>query len=78
MTLTTAQGPAVIHEYARSDAVSMSPHIFLTDGTNVANPGPEGHWQGEWAKGFPVVDNDNPIIYEHILRAAAEPEPAAP
>ena len=63
---------------ARSDIVSMSPHFFLTDGTNVANPGLEVHWQGEWAKGFPVVDNDNPTVYEHILLSAAEPEPAAP
>jgi len=56
---------------ALSDAVAMSPHIFLHDGTSHTNPGIELHWQGEWAKGFPVIDSDEPAIYETILQAAA-------
>lgn len=58
-------------ETARTEAVSMSPHIFLPDGTNLANPRLDVHWQGDWAKGFPVIDDDDPAIYEHLLRSAA-------
>jgi predicted DsbA family dithiol-disulfide isomerase len=58
-------------ELAQSDAVSMSPHLFLPDGTNITNPGLTVHWQGNWEQGFPVVDNDEPTIYETILNTAA-------
>lgn len=54
----------------QSGAVKMSPHFFLPDGTNITNPGVEVHWQGDWAKGFPVVDVDEPTIYEGILQRA--------
>lgn len=57
-------------ETARSDLVQMSPHLFLPDGTNLTNPGLELHWQGDWAKGFPVIDNDDRSVYERILIAA--------
>ncbi len=56
---------------AQSDDVQMSPHLFLPDGTNTTNPGLELHWQGDWAKGFPVIDSDDPTVYEHILATAA-------
>ena len=56
---------------AQSDIVAMSPHLFLPDGTNYTNPGIELHWQGDWAKGFPVIDSDEPTIYDTILKAAA-------
>ena len=56
---------------AQTDAVSMSPHLFLHDGTSYTNPGIELHWQGDWAKGFPVIDNDQPEIYDTILTTAA-------
>lgn len=55
---------------ARSDTVSMSPHLFLPEGTDVTNPGLDVHWQGQWAKGFPVVDRDDPHVYEDILRSS--------
>ncbi len=59
------------YEMAKTDAVSMSPHLFLPDGTNHTNPGLEVHWQGDWAKGFPVVDKDDPLVYEDLLRIAS-------
>lgn len=58
------------HAVASSETVVMSPHLFLPDGTNQTNPGLTVHWQGEWAKGFPVIDHDDPTVYEQILRAA--------
>lgn len=58
-------------EMARTDAVSMSPHLFLPDGSDITNPGLDVHWQGGWAKGFPVVDGDDRAIYEQLLRRAA-------
>lgn len=56
---------------AQSNAVQMSPHLFLPDGTDMTNPGLELHWQGDWAKGFPVIDSDDPAVYERILTVAA-------
>jgi predicted DsbA family dithiol-disulfide isomerase len=58
-------------DMARTDAVLMSPHVFLADGSNVANPGIAVHWQGGWASGFPVVDSNEPMAIESILRQAA-------
>ena len=52
--------------------VSGSPHLFLPDGSDAFNPGIEMHWQGEHGKGFPVIDGDDPKVYEDLLvRAAA-------
>ena len=57
---------------AQSDEVSGSPHLFLADGYSVANPGITVHWQGDWAKGFPVVDaHDSEWATELVTRAAA-------
>jgi predicted DsbA family dithiol-disulfide isomerase len=56
---------------AQSDAVSLSPHIFLSDGTNFANPGIAVHWQGGWASGFPVIDRDDPSVIDSLLEQAA-------
>jgi hypothetical protein len=56
---------------ARSDDVSMSPQLFLPDGTSHTNPGITLHWQGEWARGFPVIDADDPAVYDTILDSAA-------
>jgi len=64
---------AVIEDKAASDeaAVEGSPHLFLPDGTDVHNPGIELHWVGEHGAGFPVVDKDDPSIYEELLERAA-------
>lgn len=58
-------------DLARSDAIEMSPHLFLADGTNAANPGIDVHWQGPWASGFPVVDTNDPSAIEQLLRHAS-------
>lgn len=55
----------------RSGAVTMSPHLFLPDGSDIANPGITVRWQGPWAAGFPVIEHDDPGIHETLLVAAA-------
>jgi predicted DsbA family dithiol-disulfide isomerase len=72
--LDDGQGRDALMDQARcsdSDRVDGSPHLFLPDGTDVHNPGIEMHWEGEHGKGFPVVDRDEPTIYEDLLRRAA-------
>lgn len=54
-----------------SDEVDGSPHVFLPNGVSVHNPGIEMHWEGKHGEGFPVVDKDDPGIYERLLAAAA-------
>ncbi len=61
-------------DLVRTGAVAMSPHLFLPDGTDVTNPGLTVHWQGEWAKGFPVIDHDDPSIYDLIIDRVAAPQ----
>lgn len=58
-------------EAERGD-VSGSPHVFLADGTNAHNPGITMHWEGEKPGGFPVIDADDPSVYEDLLRRAAQ------
>jgi len=56
---------------AEGDEVKGSPHVFLPDGTSAHNPGIEMHWEGKHGEGFPVVDKDDPTVYEQLLTAAA-------
>lgn len=58
-------------EIASTDRVTGSPHLFLPGGQSVHNPGIEMHWEGEHGEGFPVVDKDDPTVYERLLAAAA-------
>jgi predicted DsbA family dithiol-disulfide isomerase len=60
-------------EVAKREGVQGSPHLFLADGTNVPNPGIEMHWEGDEASGggFPMVDRDDPSVYEALVRRAA-------
>jgi len=51
--------------------VQGSPHLFLPDGSDHPNPGIEMHWEGEHGKGFPVVDRDDPSVYDELLKRAA-------
>lgn len=51
--------------------VKGSPHVFLPDGSDHANPGIAMHWAGEHGRGFPVVDRDDPSVYEELLQRAA-------
>jgi len=53
------------------EGVRGSPHLFLPDGTDAHNPGITFHWEEDDGIGFPVVDADEPGIYEELLRRAA-------
>lgn len=54
-----------------TDAVLGSPHLLLASGTGMHNPGIEKHWEGQPGGGFPVVDADDPSVYDELLRAVA-------
>jgi predicted DsbA family dithiol-disulfide isomerase len=56
---------------AEAAGVDGSPHVFLPDGTDHFNPGIEVHWEGEHGAGFPVIDEDDPTVYEGLLKKAA-------
>jgi predicted DsbA family dithiol-disulfide isomerase len=56
---------------ARTDAIPGSPTLRLPDGSTVHNPGMTVHWEGPWAAGYPIVDVDDPRVYEDLLRRAA-------
>ena len=59
------------HEIGMTPAVTGSPHVFLSDGTEVHNPGIDMHWHGDKGRGFPVVTGDDPSVYDDLLRRAA-------
>lgn len=63
---------AVMDDYraAQSDKVQGSPHVFVA-GADAANPGIDMHWHKDHDVGFPVVDKDDPSVYEDLLRRAA-------
>lgn len=65
--------PAMMAHARRSlrDDIAGSPHVFLPDGSSVHNPGVELHWEGEHGKGFPVVDHDDPAVYDDLVRRGA-------
>ncbi|MFJ9173195.1 DsbA family protein [Streptomyces sp. NPDC102360] len=65
-------------ECARRHAVRCSPHVFLSDGSDWANPGVEATWHGAYGTGFPEVTDDDPGAWESILRTAAESAEEAP
>ncbi|WP_433337711.1 DsbA family oxidoreductase [Spirillospora sp. CA-294931] len=58
---------------SRGDAVQGSPHLFLPDGTDVHNPGIRLRWEGKPGAGFPVIERDDPAIYDDLLTRAAAP-----
>ena len=51
--------------------VKGSPHVYLPDGSDVANPGIDKHWEGEEGEGFPVVDGYDASVYDDLIRRAA-------
>ena len=61
---------------SRTDRVICSPHLFLPDGTDYPNPGISSRWVGTYGIGWPVVEKDDPSIYEEILKRAAAAAPA--
>ncbi|OPG14743.1 DsbA family protein [Microbispora sp. GKU 823] len=56
---------------AATERVNCSPHLFLPDGTDHANPGIEVGWAGSYGIGWPVVSSDDPSVFEDILKRAA-------
>ncbi|MCC9309737.1 DsbA family protein [Kitasatospora sp. RB6PN24] len=57
---------------AENGRVICSPHLFLADGSNLANPGIALHWvNGGFGTGAPVIDKDDPTVYEEFLGRAA-------
>lgn len=60
----------VIDEWRRAtaDDVQGSPHLFLPDGSDVHNPGIRMRWDDG---GFPVIEDDDPSVYEDLLKRAA-------
>lgn len=53
-------------ELARQGLVTGSPHVFAPGGYDLHNPGIELHWEA----GAPVIDADDPSLYEELLRRA--------
>ena len=64
-----ARGPMMADHRAHADEVRGSPHFFLADGSDVHNPGIRLHWEDA---GYPVVDADDPGVYEDLVRRAAD------
>jgi predicted DsbA family dithiol-disulfide isomerase len=58
-------------ETAERIGVKGSPHVYLPDGSDVANPGVEKHWEGEEGDGFPVIDGYDPSVYDDLITRAA-------
>jgi len=73
--LTTGRAREALFEQARESAgpgVQGSPHLFLPDGTGHHNPGITVGWSAELGRGFPVIEADDPAVYDDLLwRAAA-------
>ncbi|MFC4033260.1 DsbA family protein [Streptomyces polygonati] len=60
------------HRAAAGGRVNCSPHVFLYDGTDSANPGVTARWvNGAFGVGYPVIDADRPAVYEELLTRAA-------
>ncbi|KOV84179.1 hypothetical protein ADL03_17940 [Nocardia sp. NRRL S-836] len=56
---------------AATDVVNCSPHLFLPDGTDHANPGIQVRWEGGYGVGWPVVEADDATVYEELLKRSA-------
>ena len=61
-------------EEAEKGEVQGSPHVFLSDGSNVHNPGVKISWVGQPGIKFPVLHEDEPSIYDDIIRRAVRDE----
>jgi predicted DsbA family dithiol-disulfide isomerase len=69
---TGAARAAMMRDYRQNASdVQGSPHFFLTDGSDVHNPGIELHWVGDPGAGFPVVDSDDQDAFARLVRQAA-------
>ncbi|WP_150249121.1 DsbA family oxidoreductase [Nocardiopsis deserti] len=54
-----------------TDQVNCSPHLFLPDGSDHANPGIDVAWVGDYGTGWPVISSEDPKAYEDLVRRAA-------
>jgi predicted DsbA family dithiol-disulfide isomerase len=62
---------AVFDQWKAADGVAQgSPHLFLTDGTSVHNPGITLEWTDEQFHGMPRIAADDPSIYDDLLDRA--------
>ena len=52
---------------SEKSSVKGSPHLFLPDGRDAHNPGIRMHWEGDEGRGFPIIDSDDPDVYENLL-----------
>ncbi|GAB2793645.1 DsbA family oxidoreductase [Amycolatopsis magusensis] len=66
-----ARGHMMADYHANRELVQGSPHLFFADGYDVHNPGIEFHWEGEPGSGFPVVDKDDPAVFDELVQRAA-------
>jgi predicted DsbA family dithiol-disulfide isomerase len=64
-----ARGAMMADYRTHADEVQGSPHFFLADGSDVHNPGISLHWSDA---GYPLVDTDDPDVYEDLVRRAAD------
>ena len=55
--------------------VQGSPHFVLPDGYEVHNPGMSLRWLGK-AGGFPVIDEDDPSVYDDLVNRRRLTPPA--
>jgi predicted DsbA family dithiol-disulfide isomerase len=56
---------------ASGSPVQGSPQVFTPDGRTWHNPGITVHWTGEKGRGFPVITEDDPSVYDEIIAGAA-------
>lgn len=56
---------------SHTDRINCSPHLFLPDGTDHANPGITSRWEGRYGVGYPVVESDDPKVIEDLIRRSA-------
>lgn len=64
---------AVLEQKQTAERIGVkgSPHVYLPDGSDLANPGIEKHWEGEEGEGFPVIDGYDPSVYDDLIQRAA-------
>lgn len=66
-----ARGAMMADYRENRDNVTGSPHFFLSNGTDVHNPGIALHWEGKAGAGFPVVDQDDRSAIDELVERAA-------
>lgn len=64
---------AVVDDWraAADGAADGSPTVVLPDGSRLANPGVEFHWEGPKPGGRPVVDREDAAALDELLRNAS-------